>query len=62
MQHISFAKKIQVEPARGGWRKFPGSKDCDAIGRCFGISKDTNSSHVDGLHHVGTSTDTLLAC
>ena len=37
-------------------------KDCDAIGRCFGISMDTNSWRVDGHHHFGTSTDTLLAC
>ena len=38
------------------------SKDCDTIGRCFGMSTDTNSWHVDGHHHFRTSTDTLLAC
>ena len=36
-------------------------KDCNTIGRCFGMSTGTNSWHVDGHHHFGTSTDTLLA-
>ena len=32
------------------------------ISICFGMSTGTNSWHVDGHHHFGTSTDTLLAC
>ena len=49
-------EKIQVEPAR-----VEEVFRFNAIGRCFGMSVGTNSWHVDGHHHFGTSTDTLLA-